>query len=129
MLNIKKTLTKLLTQEAGTLQILKGTAGAGTRCTRNGNVVEFFIDLSGLTYISGWNTVAQLPSGWEPNNYYDDASASAKVTSTGEIQIFNSSYVGAKMRIHSTHLVKWGGVIRTLKSAISNLYREGVAVC
>ena len=117
MLNVKKTLTKLLKQEAGTLQILKGTAGAGTRCIRNGNVVEFFIDLSGLTYTSGWNGVAQLPSGWEPENYYDfvclntstDASASAKVTSTGEIQIFNSSYVGAKMRIHSTHLVKLGG--------------------
>lgn len=117
MLNVKKTLTKILKQETGTLQILKGTAGAGTRCIRNGNVVEFFIDLSGLTYTNGWNAVAQLPSGWEPANYYDfaclntatDESASAKVSSAGEIQIYKSSYVGAKMRLHSMHLVKWGG--------------------
>ena len=117
MLNVKKTLTKLIDHETSTLTIVNGTVGNSNRCRKHDGMVEFFIDLEGITYSSGWNTVAQLPSGWEPENYYDflalntatDQATSAKVSSSGAVQIFKSSYAGAKMRIHSMHFAKLGG--------------------
>lgn len=116
MLNVKKLLTKILDYDIDTLTVIKGTVSTN-RCWKHAGMVEFFIDLTGLTYTSGWNTVAKLPSGFEPTAYYDfpvlnvstDQATSGKVTATGEVQIFKSSYAGANMRIHSTHFAKLGG--------------------
>lgn len=136
MLNVKKTLSKIITNVSSTLDVKKGT-GAQNWCVLRNGIVEFYIEITGASWSSGWNTIATLPSGYEPIVYYDlmgkdntnDTACSCKVTATGDVQVYKTNSLSAAVRVHSVHFAKLGGVVKLLKNAISNLCRKGVAVC
>lgn len=131
-----RTLLKKATQDGAAkssiLTINKGT-GAQNWCRKKNGIVEFYVEVTGVSWSSGWNTIATLPSGYRPMSYYDfngldsnnDTSCHAKVTGAGEIQIYKAGSLSGSVRIHGVHYAS-GGVINHLRSAITNLFREEV---
>ena len=113
MLNVKKTLTKLMTREDSSATVTKGTAG-NKWCRKCGNLVEFYIEITNISWASGWNALATLPSGYEPKEYYDfagidqnnDIAVHCKVSALGVISVFKASGMSANVRLHSLHFAK-----------------------
>lgn len=142
MLNIKKTLTKLFSRigvEEFNLTVYAGfdnSFGVG-KYDKATDTVRLFC----------WGTdTANLPTGTAlftvPEEYRPSGNVAllmvfgASGGSGTYYSILNSSNGAITQSAGSTlrSVVIWGeyklgGVIRTLKNAISNLYREGVAVC
>ena len=121
MLDVKKLLTKIIKLDSSTLTINKGS-GSQKWCKKRNGLVEFYVEVTGVSYSSGWNTIATLPSGYRPSAYYDfmgkdntnDTACSCKVTAGGEVQVYKTSSLSGALRIHSSHFV--GGVVRLINS-------------
>ena len=116
MLNVKKLLTNLMKNVSSTLTVKKGT-GAQNWCHIRNGIVEFYIEVTGASWSTGWNTIATLPSGYEPIAYYDlmgkdntnDTACSCKVTGSGDVQVYKTNSLSAAVRVHSVHFAKLGG--------------------
>ena len=118
MLNVKKTLTKIIhdgSTKNSTSTILKGTA-AENWCRKKIGLVEFCVGINGITWTDGaWNGIARLPDGYRPTSPYDavgidydrDVTVHAKVGSDGYINIFKPSGLSMsdKIRVHNSHFV------------------------
>lgn len=99
-----------LSYEVSTLTVNKGTEGQNWCRKRNG-LVEFYVESSGISWSSGWNTIATLPEGFKPYLYYDfvgkdntnDTACSCKVSAMGEVQVYKTSSLSNSVRIHNLH--------------------------
>ena len=118
MLSIKKLLTEIISDgktKNSTLTINKGTAGQNW-CKKKCGVVEFYVEASGISWGTGWNTIATLPSGYGPPLYYDfvakdntnDTACSCKITAGGEVQEYKTNAVSNHVRIHGIHFAGGG---------------------
>lgn len=136
MLNVKKLLTKVM-EMLPQITDVDGwhTLTNGVRYCKQNDVV--YVDCylsSGLTISTSYITLATLPAGYRPSTYMYITSGTNS-TYNGVAYVAPDGTVGAKTASGSTNYCWFqiayplGGVIRTLKKAISNLYREGVAVC
>lgn len=119
MLNVKKTLTKLLNNGStanSTLTVKKGT-GAQNWCRKKCGLVEFYIEVTGASWSTGWNTIATLPSGYIPISYYDfngidntnDTSCHAKITASGDVQVYKTNSLSSAVRVHGLYFALGGG--------------------
>lgn len=121
MKKITTLLNEMVTGKASTLTVKKGT-GTQNWCRIRNGIVEFYVEVTGASWSSGWNTIATLPDGYEPNAYYDfegkdntnDTACSAKVTAGGDVQVYKTSSLSSAVRVHSTHFAKLGGVVKKL---------------
>lgn len=131
MLSIKKLLTDIICDgktKDSTLTINKGTAGQNW-CKKKCGVVEFYVESTGISWGSGWNTIATLPSGYEPLLYYDfvakdntnDTACSCKITAGGEVQVYKTSSVSNHVRIHGIHFAGGGYSLTALFRVFSRL--------
>ena len=131
MLSIKKLLTDIISDgktKNSTLTINKGTAGQNW-CKKKCGVVEFYVESTGISWGTGWNTIATLPSGYEPPLYYDfvakdntnDTACSCKITAGGEVQVYKTSSVSNHVRIHGIHFAGGGYSLTALFRVFSRL--------
>ena len=97
------------TMSIGTLSIASGWSGGNSWLIKSGNIVECYVEITGGTLSSGWNTVATLPSGFRPYSYFDsiqddngrDSFCTVKVTSgDGYIQVYKTSTTSNNLRLH-----------------------------
>ena len=131
MLSIKKLLTEIISDgktKNSTLTINKGTAGQNW-CKKKCGVVEFYVEASGISWGTGWNTIATLPSGYGPPLYYDfvakdntnDTACSCKITAGGEVQVYKTNAVSNHVRIHGIHFAGGGYSLTALFRVFSRL--------
>lgn len=97
----------------GTLSIARGWSGNNSYLVKSGNIVECYVEVTGGTLSSGWNTVATLPSGFRPYSYFDsiqddngrDSFCTVKVTAgEGYIQVYKTSTTSNNLRLHFTFI-------------------------
>ena len=142
MLNTKKLLTKLLGRvgvEEFNLSAYSGFdnafgVGKYDKATDTVRIYIFGVDTAN---ISSSTTLFTVPSDYRPSGNvaipitYATSSAAGVYYAT--INATNGNITqgatNSLRQIMGFCEYKLGGVIRTLKNAISNLYREGVAVC
>lgn len=98
-----------------TLGVESGWTATQSWCKKRAGVVEFYLEITGGTLSSGWNTVGTLPSGYRPGIVFDmlgfDNGASSpangvqtKVTTAGLIQVYKLSATTNNLRLHGTFL-------------------------
>lgn len=124
MLNVKALLTKILTKDIKVESIAQTSA---TSVGGNGGTAWTQVRIpSTITpiaivgyYLDGGSgcSVYNVSVGHDSNGYY------------GSFALRNGQSTTNSVKITAHVLCRVGGVIRTLKNAISNLYREGVATC
>ena len=97
----------------GTLSVASGWSGADRSwLKKTGNVVDCYLELTGGTLSSGWNTIATLPSGYRPVSYFDslqvdngqDSYAFTKVLASGEIRLYKLTNTSNNFRGHFTFI-------------------------
>lgn len=96
----------------GSLSIASGWSGSNSWLVKSGNIVDCYVEVTGGTLSSGWNTVATLPSGFRPYSYFDslqvdngrDSFCFTKVTASGYIQVYKGSNTSNNLRLHFTFI-------------------------
>lgn len=99
--------------ESSTLTVVKGTVGTKNYCKKVGYIVVFYIELTGISWASGWNTLATLPTGYIPTDYFDfagidntnDTACHGKVTAGGEVQVYKTSSLSNNIRLNGMFIV------------------------
>ena len=124
-------LTKMITTEEVTPTKVgtKWSSGSITCCRTSGTVTLKFGGAA-IGSISSRTQIATIPEGFRPPTQIvltTYGGLDVIVNTNGSLQV--DPPAGATYYGSVTYVAKLGGVIRTLKNAISNLYREGVAVC
>lgn len=146
MLNVKKTLTKILTSMFGktlydSTKIASGSLALSDAYTNYDYlVVSYNTNVDRFTKVFDCGVIAANPShsfggditiyssgAWLSSNCYFKPTDSThlSISNTGN----NANFIAGIVKVVGIKIPSLGGVIRTLKNAISNLYREGVAVC
>lgn len=142
MLNVKKTLTKLMGRTGCEYFTLTGYAGFDEAfgygfCDKSTNTVRLYLYGKDSANLTSSIVLFTVPSAYRPPQniaapmvFATDSTNGitnyATVYANGEVKQAISNYMRSFVAFCEYQL---GGVIRTLKNAISNLYREEVAVC
>lgn len=97
----------------GSLSIASGWTNGNSWLRKSGHVVDCYVEVTGGTFSSGWNTVATLPDGFRPAAYFDslqvdngrDSFCFSKISaSTGAIQVYKGTNTSNNLRMHFTFL-------------------------
>lgn len=142
MLNVKKTLTKLFSRIGVEEFNLTGYAGFDNafgvgKYDKATDTVRLYMFGADSANISSSTTLFTVPEGYRPSGNVPAIAVMATDSSNGIVYYLTVGADGTVKQNLTSYLrrvvavceYKLGGVIRTLKNAISNLYREGVAVC
>jgi len=97
-----------MTRTETALTIASGWTAGSNWAIKKAGIVEAYIEVTGGTYTSGWNTVATLPEGYRPYHYFDDAlldngrstACAVKVTTYGSVQVYYTSNLANNLRLH-----------------------------
>ena len=148
MLNIKKTITKILTgmtTKAGTFTPTQGGMTNALNVHQYGDIVTINGYLNNVTLTTNSNTnigsISNVDVPTEPvrficsvgsNAYTMGTHSYGTVTKTGVIEITSSAGGSGKALFFTATYnacTTLGGVISRIKYAITNLFREGVMAC
>lgn len=133
MLNVKKTLTKILSltpmfEYVGNY----GSAVFNTSWTAPDNGVAIVKVSWNTAGVFGYWYIKEDETNLQVASIGGTANGTSASTSIPIIKGHTYRTIGSAALTYADfffYKIKLGGVIRTLKNAISNLYREGVAVC
>lgn len=92
----------------GSLSIASGWTNGNSWLFKTGNVVDCYVEITGGTLSSGWNTIATLPEGFRPKYYFDsvqldngrDTIVATKVVYSGAIQVYKLTNTSNNLRLH-----------------------------
>ena len=120
MINLKKWMAKVsekLGTKTGTLTVASGWTATQNWCRKRAGIVEKYIEVTGGTMSSGWNTVATLPEGFRPMDYFDSVTldngnvtaCDFKTAANGNLSVYKTSTTSNNLRLHCTFLASGGG--------------------
>ena len=104
-----------LSTPTGEITVASGWVVNQSTCKRQANVVEYYLEVTGGTLSSGWNTIGTLPLNFRPSTTFNDVgidtgNATApvcwtQVTTNGLIRVYKLSGTTNNLRLHGTFII------------------------
>lgn len=98
------------------ITVASGWVANQSICKRQANVVEYYLEVTGGTLSSGWNTIGTLPLNFRPTTTFnavgiDSGNTTApvcwtQVTTGGLIRVYQLSGTTNNLRLHGTFIIE-----------------------
>ena len=108
---LKDAIDELSTRTDSTITVASGWTATQKWCRKRAGIVEFYLEITGGTLASGWNTVGTLPSGYRPPAAFDDVvlnngsttdpATQMKVQADGSIRVYKVAATTNNLRLRA----------------------------
>ena len=108
---LKDAIDALNTRTDSTITVASGWTATQKWCRKRAGIVEFYLEITGGTLSSGWNTVGTLPSGYRPPAAFDDVvlnngsttdpASQMKVQADGSIRVYKVAATTNNLRLRA----------------------------
>lgn len=111
---LKDLIDALSTRTDSTISVASGWTASQNWCRKRAGIVEFYLEITGGTLASGWNTVGTLPSGYRPPAAFDDVvlnngsttdpATQMKVQANGSIRVYKVAATTNDLRLRAVFI-------------------------